>query len=414
MPDPFASAAAGFPHRNGGDAPKSHYREMWHPEYLGGEQDHSVTFGAYHVGGDAAIPPTEHGTERIESRIAVVAAGAAQTANVLICPASSELGCESGTENAVAEADIAIMELAAPPRGDLEGEGAWLEDGGDFGPPPLPPGLPPTVGLVIGSSEDDKLSGTAMPDHIEGRGGHDVLTGLRGNDSLFGGNGNDVLRGGAGNDDIRGGAGTDLLFGGKGVDRLHGGAGDDEIRGTAGADIGFGGDGDDVLVGGNGHDDLRGGDGADQLFGNSGSDHLFGGAGTDHLEGGRGRDTMHGGDGDDLLIGGYGRDLLIGGTGRDTFRIDGLNHGIDKVQDFEIGAGGDVIDLRNVLNFQVGDDINDFVQLIGSGSNTKMALNQDGLGNDFTIALNLIGHAQLDLSALINDNNIRLADLPSG
>ena len=117
--------------------------------------------------------------------------------------------------------------------------------------------------------------------------------------------------------------------------------------------------------------------------------------------------------GDDLLSGGPGRDRLIGGPGRDTFRTDEVNHGIDQIRDFEAGVGRDVVDLHNVLDFELGDDSNDFVQLIEVNNNTYVAVNGDGFGDDFTVVFKLVGHIGLDLGALVNDGNVQLTDAPS-
>lgn len=281
---------------------------------------------------------------------------------------------QAGAE--VAEGDLVIREVATPRILSVRAEA--VSQGTETHSNPLPPpSLPPIGGFVIGSSADEELSGTAMADFIDGRGGDDVLKGGYGNDLLFGGDGNDVLRGG------------------RGTDELHGGAGDDEIFGGPGADIAFGEDGNDVLVGNGGNDALRGGLGDDQLFG------------------GKGRDDLRGGLGDDLLVGGPGRDRLIGGPGRDTFRTDEVNHGIDQILDFEAGVGGDTVDLHNVLDFELGDDINDFVQLIERNNNTRVAVNVDGFGDEFTVVFNLVGQIGLDLGALVNDGNMQLTDAPS-
>ena len=62
-----------------------------------------------------------------------------------------------------------------------------------------------TIENVIGSSQNDTITGNAA---------HNVLVGGAGNDILNGGDGADVLLGGAGNDTIDGGIGDDLLIAG--------------------------------------------------------------------------------------------------------------------------------------------------------------------------------------------------------
>ncbi|MBA4066419.1 MAG: hypothetical protein C0501_22440 [Isosphaera sp.] len=71
---------------------------------------------------------------------------------------------------------------------------------------------------VIGTNQDDVLTGGA---------GDDTLIGLGGDDRLMGQSGNDLLFGGAGDDDLNGGPGRDILVGGPGADRLKGDAGED-------------------------------------------------------------------------------------------------------------------------------------------------------------------------------------------
>ena len=393
MLDTFALAAAAIPRRNSDSEPQIAIGGMRAEQFdFAGDEP---AFGTLQAGAEVFSPPAGDETEQSGVRITLTAAAFAQT-NVPILPGQSELRRQSRADTAVAEDDLGSREVAAPPSVGVTGEGVSPENGDDFGLPPLPPpALPPVISVVIGSSEDDELSGTAIADHIEGRGGDDVLKGAGGSDFLFGGVGNDELRGGAGND---------VLFGGKGADELHGGVGNDELRGGAG---------NDMLFGGKGADELHGGAGDDILVSGNGDDELHGGDGNDQLFGGKGQDDLHGGFGDDLLVGGDGRDLLTGGPGRDTFRTDEIDQGIDKVLDFEAGVGGDVIDLHNLLDFEVGDDINDFVQLIEMNDNIKVAVSVDGFGDDFTVVFNLVGQIGLDLGALVNDGNIQLTDAPS-
>ena len=68
-----------------------------------------------------------------------------------------------------------------------------------------------TAADIVGSSDDETLTGTA------------------GKDEIIGGRGNDILNGGADDDVLRGGQGDDVLYGGIGVDRLYGGLGADRF-----------------------------------------------------------------------------------------------------------------------------------------------------------------------------------------
>jgi subtilisin family serine protease len=203
---------------------------------------------------------------------------------------------------------------------------------------------------IIGTVNNDVLTGTDRGERIFGLDGDDILQGLGGNDQIFGDNDNDLITGGDGNDTIEGGSGTDLIsgnhgddslsgqsgqdniFGGDGNDQINGGSDSDRLLGEAGNDTINGDDGNDIINGGIGSDDIAGGNGGDRIFGGSDNDHISGGVGTDTLIGGFGNDTLDGGEGDDQLIGidptsggsgiGFGAgevDTLTGGAGSDTF-----------------------------------------------------------------------------------------------
>jgi Ca2+-binding RTX toxin-like protein len=248
--------------------------------------------------------------------------------------------------------------------------------------------------LFDGGELGTTLIGTAGADELIGGSDNEELRGAGGNDTIEGNAGNDELRGGAGTDRLRGGQGNDGLVGGRDGDELSGGAGDDALDGKDGTDLLQGGADDDLLQGGGGNDMLSGAGGNDELLGNKGVDQLDGGAGND------------------LLNGGNGKDLLTGGSGSDIFGIDKISHGVDKIFDFEAGAGGDVLDLSAVLDFDDGD-FNDFVRLSEVGSNTKVEVNPDGAGSDFTAVFNLVGSNGLDIANLVGDGNIQLSSTPS-
>lgn len=142
----------------------------------------------------------------------------------------------------------------------------------------------------------------------------DIITGrliYRGSDVIIGSSENDELSGSVGADRIKGGGGSDFIFGGGGADRLVGGAGDDSILGGIGADRIFGGGGGDSrLLGAGGRDFIKGGRGADGLFGGGGADSLLGGNGRDTLDGERGADIMTGGNGSDVFVFSPGQDRI--------------------------------------------------------------------------------------------------------
>jgi len=179
-------------------------------------------------------------------------------------------------------------------------------------PNDIPPGeapTPPPGSAVLGTEQDD------------------VLTGTDGNDSI------DAL---GGSDTVNGGDGVDTIYGQDGNDSLEGGKGDDYVRGN---------DGNDAIYGFGGDDDMKGGDGDDSISGNQGNDTLSGSKGNDLLRGGDGDDTINGGVGTDTISGGEGRDTLTGWSGTDIFRFEGEDMATgDLITDFEVGF--DVIELE--------------------------------------------------------------------
>lgn len=180
---------------------------------------------------------------------------------------------------------------------------------------------------VLGSDEDDALTGDNADNRLEGADGDDTILSGKGADTVLGGDGKDDLRGSSGAQTFAGGKGNDTIAAGKGKDSVEGGDGADQI---------FGEDHDDLLTGGKGNDSIEG---------ETGDDHLEGGSGRDMLDGGRGADRLLGDDGNDLLLGGRGEDTLTGGTGNDTLSgganadvfVFAQGDGKDQVTDFEDG-----------------------------------------------------------------------------
>jgi Mg-chelatase subunit ChlD len=164
------------------------------------------------------------------------------------------------------------------------------------------------------------------------------------------------------------------------ANNIFGDASANTITGTIRNDRIIGGDGDDTLSGGDGHDILEGG---------AGNDMLNGGAGEDVLRGGAGSDTLNGGDGNDTLAGGAGNDLLIGGLGSDTFHWELSDRGVagtpaaDTVQDFNsaaAAAGGDKLDLRDLLQGESSDATNltSFLHFTQSGTDAVVQISSSG------------------------------------
>lgn len=190
---------------------------------------------------------------------------------------------------------------------------------------------------ILGTVNDDILSGSDVDSLIDGK---------EGDDTINGGGGDDVLRGGDGADTVEGASGADTLWGGGQDDFLYGETGNDRLFGESGNDRCYGGEGEDRIWGKRGNDELYGGDDSDILSGNGGADLIFGDAGDDRLRGNSGNDELHGGAGDDRLIGGGGDDTMYG---------DGNNDAL-------VGRGGD-----DIAHGGDGDDI-----LRGGGDNDTL------------------------------------------
>ncbi|MGN1056869.1 MAG: type I secretion C-terminal target domain-containing protein, partial [Comamonas sp.] len=168
--------------------------------------------------------------------------------------------------------------------------------------------------------------------------------------------------------------------------------------------------------------DTRGG--KDTLLGGAGDDILYGQGGDDRLEGGEGKDILYGGTGNDTLIGGKGDDTLVGGAGDDIFLWQAGDAGTaaapakDVIKDFGqtsgSGNGKDVLDLRDLLQGEAGNDLSKFLHFSTETSNgqtntvvkvsTIGALGANGAGFDQQITLegvNLVNTT--DQNQLIND-----------
>ena len=174
---------------------------------------------------------------------------------------------------------------------------------------------------------------------------------------------NDVVQGDAGSDTIYGRGGGDLLYGGFGNDTIYGGADDDYLLGGSGADTLYGEDGNDSLDSGGGGGTLDGGDGNDTL--NAGylssdpAETLIGGAGNDTInQVGNGRaDVVDAGAGSDrVYVGNYNGATATVTLGADSDTVvfsagwAAVAYGNQAViTDFETGAGGDKIDLTQLL-----------------------------------------------------------------
>jgi Ca2+-binding RTX toxin-like protein len=249
---------------------------------------------------------------------------------------------------------------------------------------------------LIGSDNNDTLTGDAENNKLEGGKGNDTLIGGLGNDSLDGGDNDDILIGGAGADSLNGGTGNDTASytGSAAAVNVSLVAGATNTGGDADGDVLsnienlIGSDHNDTLTGdvgnnklegGNGNDTLNGGDGADSLTGGNGNDSLDGGTGNDTLDGGIGIDVLNGGAGNDLLFGGAGADTIDGGEGVDTVSYSGSDKAVTVNLASGTGTGGHA----------EGDKLSNIENLIGSSAfgdtltgNSGVNRIEGGGGND--------------------------------
>jgi Ca2+-binding RTX toxin-like protein len=140
--------------------------------------------------------------------------------------------------------------------------------------------------------------------------------------------------------------------------------------------------GSDYMTGTASADTLAGTGGDDQLRGVAGNDTLNGDGGGDLLNGGTGNDQLDGGSGNDILIGGAGSDTLIGGSGADVFQWQLADRGAagapatDTITDFNasaVSAGGDVLDLRDLLGGETTGNLANYLDFSVSGSGPGVA-----------------------------------------
>jgi Ca2+-binding RTX toxin-like protein len=117
---------------------------------------------------------------------------------------------------------------------------------------------------------------------------------------------------------------------------------------------------------------------------------LIGGAGNDSLVGGAGNDTLRGGGGNDTLTGGGGSDVFVYAAIGDRGTIG------DRITDFATGIGGDILDLRDLLDGFAGYDGSNaisggYLRFQASGANTVVQVDIDGGGDGFQTLVTLAG-----------------------
>ena len=166
-------------------------------------------------------------------------------------------------------------------------------------------------------------------------------------------NNKDVILGTPNDDNI---SGTNL------AETISGEAGNDNINGNGGADILFGNEGDDNINGTNSSEQISGGEGNDRISGNGGNDTILGGAGDDDILLGSGSPTVNSGSGnDEIWVNNANATFILEtGDGFDTFyglqtqQIENklISFGVDDIDSIEFERIGNGIDI-----FSAGDKI---------------------------------------------------------
>ncbi|XPV69995.1 MAG: hypothetical protein ACNI25_05315 [Halarcobacter sp.] len=168
---------------------------------------------------------------------------------------------------------------------------------------------------IVGTKQDDNISGDANNNIFEGNAGDDTLLGKEGDDTLRGGAGDDIINGGAGSDILDGGIGDDTFISSvnDGIDYIDGGADNDTVDyslETSTVSVQLDGlNTSTVYINGVANDQL---DNIENITSGSANDTLIGDSNNNTLKSNAGDDTLIGGAGDDYLDGGNEADNSVG------------------------------------------------------------------------------------------------------
>ncbi len=121
--------------------------------------------------------------------------------------------------------------------------------------------------------------------------------------------------------------------------------------------------------------------------GTDSSEKIIGSDGNNTIYAGGGNDSINGGAGADYIVGGKGNDIMTGGLGSDTFAWKLADHGTpgvperDIIVDFDTksaGTGGDVLDLRDLLQGENSANLTNYLHFTTSNGSTVINISSTG------------------------------------
>jgi surface adhesion protein len=107
--------------------------------------------------------------------------------------------------------------------------------------------------------------------------------------------------------------------------------------------------------------------------------------------------------GDDTITGNQGDDALSGGLGSDTFDYNSNNDGHDIITDFNLSEG-DKLDISDLIDYQSGDNLADFVGIENIGNDSIVHIDLDGAGSGQSYVSITLFNTTLSFEDLSNAN----------
>ena len=244
--------------------------------------------------------------------------------------------------------------------------------------------------LELWSTKDDNATGNGYDNILSGNAGKNILDGGGGSDTLLGGQGDDTYIIDKGDVVIE--TSSNTFFGGN--DTVVAGF---SISLSQFANV------DNVTLTGNTAVDATGNAEANKLVGNDAANTLSGNEGADTLIGGGAMDFLFAGNGQDYLQGGLGDDYIsILDFDKDVVDFNHLNEAGDQIHGFTVGAGGDVIDLHDVLadiGYAGSNPFADgYLSFTFDGFHTAVRIDADGAGGGAATLMGTLYFANLSQS----------------